>query len=73
MDNYLLIAAIIGAFLLFMLIIRGVMWYQWLSRELRYLNQEIERATGQERELWKQRKKQFIRSLFPFVKYNGSK
>ena len=39
------------------------------SRELRYLNREIKRTSGREREYWVRRKRKLWRSLLPFCKY----
>ena len=39
------------------------------SRELRYLNNEIKRTSGKEREHWLRRRRRLWLSLLPFVKY----
>ena len=39
------------------------------SRELRYLNREIKRTSGREREYWVRRRRKLWRSLLPFCKY----
>ena len=59
----------IGVLVFAMLGVRFAMWFQWFHRELRYVNKEIERTEGKEREHWKRRKKRLIRSIIPFVGY----
>lgn len=38
-------------------------------QELKYLNREIARSTGHERQYWLRRKRRLLLSLIPFVKY----
>ncbi len=68
MDPIYLVALIIGVILLVLLLIQFAMWCQRFSRELRYLNKEINRTTGAERERWQKRKKQLWLSLIPFIR-----
>ena len=44
-------------------------WIQWFRRELKYLNSEIKRNEGKEKERWKRRKKRLLLSIIPFVPY----
>ena len=39
------------------------------TRELRFLNREIERTRGSERRYWQRRKRRLWLSILPFVKY----
>lgn len=65
---YIIVAAL-AAFLLLMIIVRFAMWLQAFLMELRYLNKEIERTAGAERQRWIRRKKRLLLSLIPFVRY----
>lgn len=64
-----ILAAIIGVLLLILVIVRFTMWLQSFLMELRYLNKEIERTTGNERLQWIKRKKRLLLSWIPFVRY----
>lgn len=64
-----IIVAVLAVFLILMLIARFIMWLQAFMTELRYLNQEIERTTGEEQKHWVRRKKRLLLSLIPFVRY----
>ena len=44
-------------------------WLLAFRREMRYINMEIQRNHGRERERWIRRKKRLWLSLFPFVRY----
>lgn len=44
-------------------------WIMWFFQELKYLNDEIRRNDGREKERWKRRKRRLLLSLIPFVKY----
>lgn len=39
------------------------------SRELNYIEEEILRTTGEEREYWKKTRRRLWLSLLPFIKY----
>lgn len=71
MDDQMLIVVAIAVIviLLALVVIRIAMWFQWFQKELRYLNKEIERTTGEEQKHWKRRKKRLLSSLIPFVRY----
>lgn len=64
-----ILAASIGAVLLALAIIRFAMWLQWMRKELRYINKEIARTTGDEQKHWIKRKKRLLRSIIPFFGY----
>ena len=59
--------AIVIAVVLFMALF--VPWLRDFRREMRYINMEIERNTGREREHWIKRKKRLKRSILPFFRY----
>lgn len=44
-------------------------WIRWFRQELKYINSEIGRNEGREKERWKRRKKRLLLSIIPFVKY----
>lgn len=70
MDREILYALIcIGALLFIIVLINAMIGLQEFCKELRYLNAEINRTTGSEREQWKCRKKRHMMSLIPFYRY----
>jgi len=64
-----ILLGIVAAALLILMIIRFTMWLQAFTRELRYLNKEIERTAGEEKQHWIKRKKRLLLSWIPFVRY----
>ena len=64
-----ILAGVIAAAVLVLLIVRFAMWLQSFLMELRYLNEEIERTSGEEKEHWIRRKKRLLLSWIPFVRY----
>ena len=66
---YIAIAIIIGVLLLVLAVARLAIFLQWFRRELRYVEKEIARTTGDEKKHWQKRKKRLWRSLIPFVRY----
>lgn len=64
-----ILAGVIAAAVLVLLIVRFAMWLQSFLMELRYLNKEIERTSGEEKERWIRRKKRLLLSWIPFVRY----
>ena len=69
MDQGLLYVIIgLGIVLAIFATINLAAWIQDFRKELRYLNAEIARTTGEEREQWKRRKKRLWLSLIPFVR-----
>lgn len=71
MSNYtsIIVLCIIGFLILILAVTRLAMFLQWFCRELRYVEKEIDRTHGAEKEHWKKRKKRLWRSLLPFVRY----
>ena len=68
------IVVVIFIIIIVALIILGLMiafasFWNAFSRELRYLNREIKRTSGREREYWLRRRRKLWRSLLPFCKY----
>ena len=66
---YIAIAIVIGVLLLVLAVARLDIFLQWFRRELRYVEKEIARTTGDEKKHWQKRKKRLWRSLIPFVRY----
>ena len=64
-----ILAGVIAATVLVLLIVRFAMWLQSFLMELCYLNKEIERTSGEEKEHWIRRKKRLLLSWIPFVRY----
>ena len=60
---------------IFILSALAVLWLLWMLlrpkffRELRYLDAEIARTTGEERETWRKQRKRHLMTMIPFVKY----
>lgn len=67
MVDLLIGVAIVIAIILVLAIF--VPWLRDFRRELRYVNMEIERNTGRERERWMKRKKRLKLSILPFFHY----
>ena len=69
-SSYYLSIALIAAFVLIFLLAVFIRWYlnEFLP-ELTYLNKEIQRTDGKEKEEWLKKKKRLMLSLLPFVKY----
>ena len=67
MMDYLIIGAAVMAVVLFFALF--VPWLRDFRRELRYINMEIERNEGRERERWIRRKKRLKLSILPFFRY----
>jgi len=68
-DGMLVLIIILG--ILFLFIIFAVISFhvREFSRELKYLNCEINRTSGRERKYWIRKKRKLWLSLIPFVKY----
>lgn len=66
-QSVILCGLVIVALLVILAVIRFAMWLQWFSRELRYLNKEIARTTGEEQASWKRKKRQLWLSWIPFI------
>lgn len=63
------IAGIIVAFFLMILVAGLVSFFRNFSRELKYINLEIQRTDGTERRYWIRKRRRLWLSLIPFVKY----
>lgn len=46
-----------------------IMFFNKFTNELRYINCEIERTDGAERQYWRKKKQRLWLSLIPFVKH----
>ena len=55
--------------LIMVVLMCSIPWIQWFRRELKYINSEINRNEGREKERWKRRKKRLLLSIIPFVPY----
>ncbi len=60
---------LIAIIVLLILIVVFAQFINEFSRELKYLNNEIRRTTGDERKHWRRQKRRLLLSLIPFVKY----
>ena len=54
---------------LFIIMVYLISSLSFLQKELKYLNNEIARNSGKEREYWIKRKRKLFLSLLPFIKY----
>ncbi len=63
------LVGLMALFILLLLIVGFTMFLNNFSRELKYLNSEIERTTGAERRYWLRKRRRLWLSLIPFVKY----
>lgn len=64
----------IGAAVVFALVVFVAVFIPWLHdfrRELKFINMEISRNTGREREHWEKKKRRLLWSICPFVRYRG--
>lgn len=64
-----LIGGILAVVILLGLLIGLGLFINDFSLELKYINSEIQQATGDERKYWIHRKRRLWLSLLPFVKY----
>ena len=65
---YLLVGLVAFGFLI-LLLFGFAQFLNDFSQELKYLNNEIGRTSGEERRYWIHRRRQLWLSLIPFVKY----
>lgn len=65
---YLLVGLVAFDFLI-LLLFGFAQFLNDFSQELKYLNNEIGRTSGEERQYWIRRRRQLWLSLIPFVKY----
>ena len=65
--NTLLLA--IGIIIAIVVLVYLVRFFIVFSRELNYIEEEILRTTGEEKEYWKKTRRRLWLSLLPFVRY----
>ena len=64
----LLLLILVGVCVAIYIIIQIVRYVIFLRKELRYVNMEIKRTTGKEREYWLQRRRELLRFWLTFRK-----
>lgn len=64
-----LLAGLVAFGFLILLLFGFAQFLNDFSQELKYLNNEIGRTSGEERQYWIRRRRQLWLSLIPFVKY----
>lgn len=67
--NFYWLFGIVAVLILGLLLIGIAQFINDFSRELKYVNIEINRSTGAERRHWIRRRRRLWLSLLPFVKY----
>lgn len=60
---------VIAVMLLAVVIILSAPYISWFRQELKYINTEISRTEGREKERWMRRKRRLLMSLLPFHRY----
>lgn len=60
---------IVAAFFLILLLFGLIFFFKDFSQELKYLNNEIARTTGAERDYWIRQKRRLWLSIIPFIRY----
>ena len=68
-EDLIITFVIIFALILLWLMVKLFMFIGDFAQELRYLNCEINRASGAERQQWIRQRRRLWLSLIPFVKY----
>ncbi len=68
MDIYWLIALLV-LLLVPLVTVSLVVFFRDFTRQLAYLNSEIERSEGRQRRHWIRRRRRLWLSLLPFIKY----
>lgn len=63
-----ILAVIIGGGFGFLLLVGFILWIKDFRRELQYVNSEIERTEGEERQYWVWQRRQLWLSLLPFYR-----
>lgn len=64
-----IIFATLGVLILIGLLFAFASWLKAFQKELRYINTEIGRTHGKERERWIRQKRRLFLSILPFIKY----
>lgn len=67
-DGSIVLAVLLGGFLLFVLLLLAVLRLREFRDMLEYINMEIRRSHGKEREYWKAQKRRLWLSLLPFYR-----
>lgn len=65
----IILVCLFAAPMILILLVMLVLYITDFARELRYLNDEIARTEGVDREYWVHRKRRLWLSLIPFVRY----
>lgn len=60
---------IVGGLFIFVLLVGLALQISDFSKELKYINCEIERTDGEEQKYWIRQRRRLWLSLIPFVKY----
>ena len=63
-----ILAVIIGGGFGFLLLVGFILWIRDFRRELQYVNSEIERTEGEERQYWIWQRRELWLSLLPFYR-----
>ena len=63
-----ILAVIIGGGFGFLLLVGFILWIIDFRRELQYVNSEIERTEGEERQYWIWQRRELWLSLLPFYR-----
>ena len=63
-----ILAVIIGGGFGFLLLVGFVLWIRDFRRELQYVNSEIDRTEGEERQYWIWQRRELWLSLLPFYR-----
>ncbi|MBP3391910.1 MAG: hypothetical protein J6L76_03885 [Clostridia bacterium] len=63
-----ILAVIIGGGFGFLLLVGFVLWIRDFCRELQYVNSEIDRTEGEERQYWIWQRRELWLSLLPFYR-----
>ena len=69
LDNgTILLVVLLAGMIGLLLLISAVQKYNRFKRDLDYINEEIHRTVGTERQAWKERKRKLWLSLIPFYR-----
>ncbi len=63
-----ILAVIIGGGFGFLLLVGFILWIRDFRRELQYVNSEIDRTEGEERQYWIWQRRELWLSLLPFYR-----
>lgn len=65
----ILLIGIVAAIFLVLIIVKLTMYFLEFARELRYLNCELGRTTGERHRHFERQKRRLLLSLIPFIRY----